>query len=451
MKEDRAAAGSSGVRERIPWGADGVLEFELPGGWNLLGSMRPASPSALADVETELERALVQPTGCGPLAELARGKRKVAIVVDDISRPTPAYRLMGKVLEHLAGGGVKADSVTLIPGLGVHRPMTREEMEAKAGKANLETARWENHDSRDGEKLVFLGRTRRGTRVYVNRTVAESDLVVLVGTIEPHVHAGFGGGYKNILPGVSGVVTISRNHAICAHPRYFSMIGTEPEKNPMRLDIEEAGRMLKGTVFIVNTVLDQGGGIVAVVAGDPVAAHRRGVKAAAGMYGVRVPRRADVVITGSSPMDLDLRQGGKAIANTLFAAKPGGVIIAAMKCEEGIGSVRIPKFMIPSNPLAAKLVAKLLCLAVTRIAPPGISPEERFAAYFLFRAVLRNRILLYAPSICDELKGKIPIAKVYGDFEEVIREAHGIRPRADVLIFPSGGVTYPVLPERSAG
>lgn len=431
-------------KEKIPWGKDGSIEFEMPRGWNLLGRFSPAKMTPLSDVEKELEKVLQKPTESAPLPELGRGKKSVVIVVDDISRPTPAHLLMGKILENLSEAGVADNSITVIPGLGMHRPMTREEMERKVGRENLARVKWENHDYRDREKLAYLGKTKRGTRAYVNKKVAKADLVVLVGTVEPHIHAGFGGGYKNILPGVAGVETIARNHAICAHPKYFSMIGTAPEKNPMRLDIEEAGRMLRGETFLVNTVLDADGQIVRIVAGDPVAAHSEGVETASQVYGVKIPRPADVVITDSFPMDLDLRQGVKAVANVLFAAKPGGVIVAAMKCDEGLGSVRVPRIRLPVSAGAARLFAWVLSLAITKIAPPGISEEERFVAYFLFRAVLRNKILLFAPAVAEEIDGKIPLIKTFKDFGEAIRAAGRVKPNADVLIFPQGSVTYPI-------
>ena len=213
----------------------------------------------------------------------------------------------------------------------------------------------------------------------------------------------------------------------------------------MRRDIEEAGRMLKGDVFLVNTVLNAEGRIAAIVAGDPVAAHRRGVEAAARIYGARIPRQADVVITDSHPMDIDMRQGIKCVANALFAAKPGGVIIAAMKCDEGIAGVRAPKMKLKISDDAGKLLARILSGVITRVAIPGISEEERFVAYFLFQAVLRNRIFIYAPSISGKMNGRIPLIKFFDSMEKAIEAARKYKPAAEVLVFPHGGVTYPIV------
>lgn len=430
--------------QKIPWGRDGEIEFKMPRGWRLLGRMMPAEAAPLEDVQRELERVLDNPAGSKSLEELARGKLNIVIVVDDISRPTPAHLLLGKVLERLEQAGADLGTITIVPGLGVHRPMTQEEMERKAGKEDLARVKWENPDCHDTKKLTYLGKTKRGTRAFVNKTVAGADLVIMIGTIEPHPHAGFGGGFKNILPGVAGAETISANHAICAHPKYYSMLGTPPDANPMRLDIEEVGRMLRGDTFLLNTVLNSGGGIVKLVAGDPVAAHREGVATAERLFGADIPARADVVITDSHPMDLDLRQGVKAVANVLFAAKPGGVILVAMRCEEGMPGVRVPKVKLPLSHEATKFLARILCALLEQFAPPGISPEERFAAYFMCRALLRNRLVVYAPEIANRVSGVLPSVPVFGDFQAALAAARKLKPDADVLIFPNGGVTYPI-------
>jgi len=436
---------TSGLQQ-IPWGKSSSLDFELPTGWNLLGTYKPSEFVALADIQATLETILSAPEGCVPLKELAQGKRKVAIVVDDISRPTPAYLLLGKILDHLVQGGVNLKAVTIVTAPGLHREMSLEDMERKAGKDVLEQVGWENHDCRNSDQLSFLGKTDRGTPVFINKTVAEADLRILVGTIEPHPHAGFGGGFKNILPGVAGVDTIAANHAICASSKYFFMLGSDPASNPMRLDMEQAGSMLKGDTFIVNTVLNAQMLIIGLVAGDPIKAHRLGVKLAAKVFGVRIPAQADVVITDSFPMDIDLRQGVKAVANVLYAAKPGGVILAALKCEEGLGNMRVPQLKLSGLPAFIwKPIIWLLGILMTKISPPGTSPEERFSTYFMLKALLRNKILVYSPSVASQAEGLLPGIEVFRDFPEALRAAAKAFPKGDAVIFPHGGAIFPEI------
>jgi nickel-dependent lactate racemase len=432
--------------QQIPWGISESLDFDLPTGWNLLGTFKPSEFAPLADIHATLETILSAPEGCVPLKELARGKKKVAIVVDDISRPTPAYLLLGKILDHLVQGGVDLKSVTIVTAPGLHREMSLADMERKAGKDVLEKVGWENHNCRNSDQLSFLGKTDRGTPVFINKTVAEADLRILVGTIEPHPHAGFGGGFKNILPGVAGVDTIATNHAICASPKYFFMLGSDPANNPMRLDLEQAGSMLKGDTFIVNTVLNAQMQIIGVVAGDPIKAHRQGVTLAAKVFGVRIPAQADVVITDSFPMDIDLRQGAKAVANVLYAARPGGVILAALKCEEGLGNMRVPQLKLSGLPAFIwKPIIWLLGMLITKISPPGTSPEERFSTYFMLKAILRNRILIYSPSVASQAEGLLPGIEIFRDFPDALRSAAQAFPKADVVIFPHGGAIYPEI------
>ncbi len=427
----------------IPWG-DEELSFELPKRWNFLGYVKPSEAKPATSVEDELKSALRSPIGSPPLEHLCEEKRKIAVVVDDISRPTPARLFMNTLLDTIVDCGVSKDVITLVTGTGTHRAMTHEEMEEKVGKEVVQKFRWINHDCKDRNSLVSLGKTKRGTPVQINRHVVEADLVVLVGTIEPHPHAGFGGGFKNIVPGVASDKTIGYNHLLSATKRNYSMVGWEPERNPMRLDAEEAGRMLKGQTFMVNTVLTPDLKISKIFAGDPVKAHRAGLSYSKSIYGVEIERQADVVISSSHPMDHDLRQGVKAVANTFAAAKEGGIVIAAMRCKGGAGDMEVPKISIPESEKAIRLLEKAL-IPVVRYLPFGIPVEERFYMYTALRTVLRNRVIIYAPEIPLEVRKRLSYFFSTQDFQQTIQETSKRVPEADVLIFPEGGITYPII------
>ena len=240
---------------QLPWG-EGSIDFNLPENWNLLGVMEPSPLPGAPDAVAEARRALLEPIGCPRLSEMARSAKKIALVVDDGSRPTPVARFLPAVLDELQQGGVSLNQVTVVPALGVHRPMTEEELAQRVGPALLAQMHWDSPDCGDPARLADLGGTSRGTPVLVNKTVAEADLVVSIGCIEPHIIASFGGGYKNLIPGVASRQTIAHNHALNCTPDTFNMVGQPIEKNPMRLDLEEAGKMIKAPVFIVNAVLN---------------------------------------------------------------------------------------------------------------------------------------------------------------------------------------------------
>ncbi|NIV35898.1 MAG: DUF2088 domain-containing protein, partial [Anaerolineae bacterium] len=186
--------------------------------------------------------------------------------------------------------GAQAQNITGLFAIGTHQVMSTEEMETRAGSSVVSRIACHSFDCHDEQAFVHLGRTRRGTRVTVNRIAAEAGLRILIGTIEPHPQAGYGGGFKNLLPGLAGAESIGHNHLLLPSPDRYNMIGTMPVDNPMRLDLEEAGRMFEGPTFILNVVLDPQLEPVAVLAGDAVAAHRAGIEISRAIYGVGLPR-----------------------------------------------------------------------------------------------------------------------------------------------------------------
>lgn len=429
----------------MPWGS-GMLSLRLPRTWTLAGVHEPASLPPAPDTAEETRRSLQQPFGSPRLRELARAGMKVALVVDDGSRPTPAAVLVWGTLAELEAVGAAREDITLVPALGVHRPMTEEELAARVGPENFAGLRWENPACDDEGQLAFLGVTGRGTPVRIHKTVAEADLVVSVGCIEPHIIASFGGGYKNIVPGVAARETIAHNHALNCAPATFNMVGQPIDRNPMRLDLEEAGRMLKPPVFIVNAVLNSGQQVVRVVSGDPVAAHREGVRTSATLYGVAVPAPADVVITDSNPMNQDLRQGVKALANTIRAVRRGGVLITLVKADEGVGVFGLANRKLPLGRGALRALAPLLLKVIPKMKMRGMGEEDRFFLYFALQAMRHATLLIYAPTIPAEVRGNLPFVE-FADTPgaAIARARRRFRRSATVRAFPHGGITFPVL------
>ncbi len=224
------------------------------------------------------------------------------------------------------------------------------------------------------------------------------------------------------------------------------MVGQPIEQNPMRLDLEEAGRMLKPPVFIINAVINSRQQVVEIVSGDPIAAHRAGVAVSARLYGVRVAKPADVVITDSHPMDSDLRQGVKALANTIRAVKPGGVLLTLVRAEEGVGVFGLANKKLPLKRSALKTLAPLLVKLVPRLKLQGMGEEDRFFLYFALQAMRRADLLMYAPTIPAEKQANLVFVRFYPSAEGALRAAmQRFRGAAEVLVFPHGGNTYPEL------
>ncbi|MCX6031739.1 MAG: nickel-dependent lactate racemase [Chloroflexi bacterium] len=429
---------------KLPWGKE-EMTLALPEAWRVTGVLQPVSLPGVSDAAAEVRRSLAEPVGALPLRETAVGAQRVALVVDDSSRPTPVGLIMPAVLDELRLAGVEMQNVTVVPAVGLHRPMTEEELAARIGGA-VAGLQWENPECDDPARLVNLGTTSRGTPVWMNKIVAEADLVISIGCIEPHIIASFGGGYKNLIPGVAGRASVAHNHSLNCMPYTFNMVGQPILRNPMRLDLEEAARLLTPPVFIVNAVLNSTLEIVKVVAGDPILAHRAGVKTSAAIYGVAAPAEADVVITNSRPMDQDLRQGVKALANTIRAVKPGGVLITLVRADEGVGVFGLANRKLPLGRGALQLLAPLLVRLVPRLKLKGMGEEDRFFLYFALQAMQRATLLMYAPTIPAAVQANLPFVRFVASPEDALAFARRRFPRkADVLVFPNGGSTYPIL------
>ncbi len=435
----------------LPWG-NGTIDLHTPDDWNIAGYMEPAPLPPVADISVEVMRSLNHPIGSPGLGELYTAacqdgrSARVVLVIDDSSRPTPVAKILPGVLNVLTESGMKPENLTIIPALGLHRKMEAKEISQRTGLHEMGNWHWENPACDDLQRLVFLGTTSRGTPVWINKTVAEVDLVVSIGCIEPHIIASFGGGYKNLIPGVAGRTTTAHNHSLNCTVDTFNMVGQPIASNPMRLDLEEGGRMLKPPVFIVNAVLNSSIELVQVVAGDPVAAHRQGCALSAKMYGVSVSRPADIVITDSHPMDQDLRQGVKALANTIRAVRRGGIMVTLVKAEEGVGVFGLANQKLPLGRKAIKVLAPLLVRVVPRLKLKGMGEEDRFFLYFALQAMLHAQLLMVAPTIPVETKENLPFVSFVNNLETAVDLARRRFPsQADVLIFPYGGTTYPAL------
>jgi nickel-dependent lactate racemase len=436
----------SKIKLRLPWGQESI-DMILHDQWRLAGEIVPASRRGAPDVQEEVRHSLADAIGSQRLSQLARPGMKIAVVIDDDSRPTPMSQIFPAVVDELRLAGVTLDRVVVVPALGLHRPMTDDELAQRIGREIFSQVQVGQHDPDDSEKLAYLGETRRGTPVWLNREVTQADLVISIGCIEPHIIASFGGGYKNLLPGVAGRASIAHNHSLNCQPDTFNSVGQPIENNPMRLDLEEAGAMLKPPVFIVNAVLNSSLEVVRVVSGHPIEAHRVGAQVSASIYGASIPAQADVVITDSHPMDQDLRQGVKALANTVRALRPGGVMITVVRAAEGVGVFGLANRKLPVGRRALKILAPLILPRIPRMKIQGMGEEDRFFLFFALQAMRQGDLLLYAPTIPGEVRQRLPFVQFVDGITEAVELAKQRFPgKADVLVFPHGGITYPILP-----
>ena len=309
----------------------GVQAVEVPDA-NLLGVLHANEiPKGLTG-EDAVRAALDAPIGAPAIEQVVHPGEKLAIVTSDITRPCPTWVVLPPLLDRLYAAGVRREDITLVFALGSHRKHKPEEQRHLAGERAWNEIRCVDSDPDD---CVHLGVTDAGTPVDIFRPVAEADRVICIANIEYHYFAGYSGGAKSIMPGVSTRAAIQCNHRMMIRDEAHA---GKLDGNPIREDIEQAGRIL-GIDYIVNVVLDEHKNVVHAVAGDSVAAHRAGCAFLDTLYQKPIDRRADIVLVsqGGAPKDLNLYQTQKALDNAKHAVRDGGVIIVIGSCREGLG------------------------------------------------------------------------------------------------------------------
>lgn len=320
---------------------------------NLLGTLHSNEIAVSLTGEEAVKAALKNPIGTPRLRDIVSPGERIAIVTSDITRPMPTAKVMPALLDELYLAGVSPQDITLVFALGSHRAHTEEEQRQLAG----ERAWREIHCvDLDVSSAVSFGNTKRGTPVEIDRRVARADRRICLGNIEYHYFAGYSGGAKAIMPGVSTRNAIQANHS--------AMVQREAcagrlEGNPVREDIEEAAAMV-GVDFILNVVLDEHKEIIFAAAGDVTQAHRAGCKFLDTLYRKSIREKADIVLVsqGGAPKDLNLYQTQKALDNAKHAVKDGGVIILIGSCKEGLGEKTFAEW-IHAAPDAHSLITRI--------------------------------------------------------------------------------------------
>jgi len=307
------------------------LEIEVPDDAVIL---EPRAVSGFADEEQAVKAALRAPIGSAPLRERVGSDNTVAIVISDITRPTPNHKLVPWILQELAH--VPTDQITIVNGTGTHRDQTRDEFVQMLGADVVNRVNVINHHCHNGEELVKVGRCSNGCDAYLNRTYVEADFRIVTGFIEPHFFAGFSGGCKGIMPGIAGIETILTFHnaRMIGHP--LSTWGNM-ENNPLQQMAREVNLMCKPE-FLLNVTLNDRKEITNVFAGELFEAHALGCEYVKAHAMIECQERFDVVITSNSgyPLDQNLYQAVKGMSAAHKIVKRGGAILIAAECLDGV-------------------------------------------------------------------------------------------------------------------
>ncbi|MDM7998133.1 MAG: nickel-dependent lactate racemase [Acidobacteriota bacterium] len=425
----------------VPYGKQSI-QFSLPSTMRVTQAISKAVPP-IEEVSDAVAKALACPVGSRPLREIVQPGNRVCVVFTDITRSCPDRILIPPILKELEAGGVRDNDITLLCGIGMHRPSTKEEKVAKLGADIVNRYRVIDNEPQNPAALIDLGKTAGGVPVSVHHSVMESDVVIATGIVEPHQYAGYSGGRKTLAVGAAGEELIAYTHG----PAFVDHPGTrlgQIEGNPFHEAVTEAARRA-GLRFIINVVLDDNKRLLRVTAGDPELAFRDLVAFARSVYEVPIPQQYDIAIGGVGfPKDCNLYQASRAPSYLFFAPtcvlRPGGCFIIPARCEEGAGSgVGEQRF------LSAMRDAPDISFILEDARRNGYPPGQQRA--FVMAKVLEKTDVIIVGSECPDIVAAckmIPAATM----EEALQIATAkLGSACDVLIVPHAMLTLPVVQE----
>ena len=313
----------------VKYGKDGCQTVTVPDE-NFIGTFYPADVKCRPADEV-INESIDNPMGYRSLADFLEGGRDIVFIVNDATRPTPTAKVLDALHKRMDLGKAR-----FLVATGAHRDMTPDEYDFVFGKHyGYLKDRIIAHDAKASD-CTYLGKSKNGTPMEVNKIAVEADRLVIITSVEPHYFAGYTGGRKSFLPGVASYKTIEANHKLAMKKEAQSLV---LKGNPVHEDMMDALESVKGKeIFSIQMVLDRHQNIYRVAAGDLNKAFDRAVGWANEVFSVPIPEKADAVISVAPyPMDVDLYQSQKAIDNGKWALKEGGKLIMVSKCREGVG------------------------------------------------------------------------------------------------------------------
>jgi len=410
------------------------LIFELPDGWDLLAMSEPREVPGAADVGALVREGLENPIGMVPLSQIIGSleNRTVVIINEDQTRPSPTGLVALPLIDELNSLGIGDEDIEVVIGRGTHRETTEEEIREKLGEEVLSRVHVSVHDADDKDNLVLVGTTSRGTPCWANRKVVEAGFTVGIGTINPHYFAGYGGGPKIALPGISGRDSIRHNHVLMRE--HGTMQGIM-DGNPLWEDMLEAARIV-GLDMKIDCLLNSEKKIYKVFVGDVEAEQKEAVKALTEVYGAPVPRLADVTITSAFPLETDLIQSGKSILLADDVTKPGGTVILLSACPDGAGPLMYETLAERPEPEEV----------VDWIAEGKASPTGGPMASRLRRLLATKSLTVVTEGLTPQQLADMEMEHA-ASVEEAIAQLSQRQPTAEVIVLPIGGSTFPFIEE----
>lgn len=420
------------LKFNIPYG-DKEVKLDIPKG-NLAEVLSPRKISLPTNQEDTIRKAINNPIGTPPLEEIVKGKKKVIIICEDITRSAPISKVLPIVIEKLKAAKVNDENISIIMALGSHRPMMKNEIKRKVGEEIYSRFEVANSEFKDKSQLSDLGEAPGGVRVWANKRVIKGDVKIGIGTIVPHPAVGFSGGGKIIYPGVVGEETVASFHLRSASVNQ-NLLGKE--ENKVRQEMESWIEKV-GLDFIINFILTPNDQLYRAVAGHYIQAHRAGVKFSRDIYGIKATKKVDTVVVSSHPTDIDFWQGTKGILSGELILKDGGELILLAPCFEGLG----PHLTFPHYIGTENMKSLLTSAKRGEFKPAEVLPLSVGIQVARVRKRVRIGIISNGLDKRDAEKAKF---KYYTDLDEVQEEIYGRCEEKgnEISIIPYGSHTYP--------
>jgi hypothetical protein len=443
---------------RVPWGASESLELSLPTTGPLasaeLETSWPDLSEPLPNYERALEHALDRPFHSGTLEQHVAPGESVAIVVDDPSRWTPVREALPIVLHRLHAAGIRRDDVTICVGVGRHAAVDAQAMRRRVGESIAKGYRCFSPPLDDLAAYTDLGRTEQGIPVRIFRPVAEAGLRILVGSVLPHLQAGFGGGYKLILPGTSHRSTLGALHrqGLAGCPGAVRLLGDDASSNPMRQAIRAAAARL-GRCWSISHLVGTTGQVLQVIAGHPERVQDLLAAEARRRFQAPVCAPADLVVVGNDPWPGDPMQSFKVLLHHRAACRRGGVLAGLFWTDPRELDRSFPLTLLRRIAATGRYggwtIRTLLPVAQRIFAASG-SPAA-FMLHWARELVVERTVLVYAPPLFEQVGPQLGPIHLFANLDLLWQAAttaleHSRRtPVADSLrirAFPCGGLTY---------
>ena len=414
---------------QIPYGKTEKININLDS--KFVSGIREPNEVTINDEFQTLKNAIENPINSENINEFLKDSKDILFIVNDGTRPTPTAKVLDVLYEKIKNCNIK-----FIIATGTHRAPTQNEYLQIFGKYYEEFKDVISvHDSKKREDLVYLGKSKNGTEMIINKLAVVADRIIVIGSVEPHYFAGYTGGRKAFLPGIASFKSIEQNHKFALNPKSKSLV---LEGNPVHEDFIDALKFIKKDIFAIMTILDMNHNIYAATSGNIIDSFKPATEKANDVFAVKIKEKVDIVVAVAKfPMDLDLYQSVKAVENCKLALKKDGILILVSKCNDGIGPSSFVEILKDSKDTPEEVVKT--------------SDKKYSLGYHILvkKAEIRSWAKLWCVTdLPKEIPPKIFI-EPYDSLQFAIDKALKLKGKnAKILFFMDGTMTVPIIDSK---